>query len=125
LIDTAWQDILGVACKARVAFKLDFAITYPQRIFPMNQVIDTIEGTVSPKHQITIPSVIRDALGLRSGDKIEFKLEKGNVLELRVKRPTPSDTIHTILNQFDTSALELETGNNTVSSVRKSRRDVQ
>jgi AbrB family looped-hinge helix DNA binding protein len=89
----------------------------------MTQVIDAIEGTVSPKHQITIPSAIREALGLRSGDKIEFKLEKGNVLELRVKRPTPSDTIQTILNQFDTAALQLETGNDAVSSVRKSRRD--
>ena len=56
----------------------------------MAQSIDVIEGTVSPKHQITIPAAIRDALGLRSGDKVEFKLEKDNVLELRIKRPTPS-----------------------------------
>jgi AbrB family looped-hinge helix DNA binding protein len=89
----------------------------------MAQVISKIEGTVSPKHQITIPSAIRDALGLRSGDKIEFKLEKGHVLELRVKRPTPSDTIQSILSQFDTSALQSETSNDAVESVRKSRRD--
>lgn len=89
----------------------------------MSQSIDVIEGTVSPKHQITIPAAIRDALGLRSGDKVEFKLEKDNVLELRVKRPTPSDTIRTILSQFDTSALQAETGNNAASAVRASRWD--
>ena len=89
----------------------------------MAQVVSSIEGTVSPKHQITIPAAMRDALGLRSGDKIEFKLGKGNVLELRVKRPTPSDTIGSILSQFDTSALESETGNNAAKSVRESRWD--
>jgi AbrB family looped-hinge helix DNA binding protein len=89
----------------------------------MAQVINAIEGTVSPKHQITIPSAIRDALGLRSGDKIEFRLEKGDVLEMRVKRPTPSDTIQSFLSQFDTSALQSETGNDAVKSVRESRWD--
>jgi AbrB family looped-hinge helix DNA binding protein len=94
-----------------------------KRILFMAQVVSSIEGTVSPKHQITIPSAMRDALGLRSGDKIEFKLGKGNVLELRVKRPTPSDTIGSILSQFDSSALESETGNNAAKSVRESRWD--
>jgi AbrB family looped-hinge helix DNA binding protein len=45
----------------------------------MAQARDTIEGTLSPKHQITIPAAMRDALGLRPGDKIEFKLEAGAI----------------------------------------------
>ncbi|MBC7882069.1 MAG: AbrB/MazE/SpoVT family DNA-binding domain-containing protein [Anaerolineae bacterium] len=89
----------------------------------MSHIHDTIEGTVSSKHQITIPAVIRDALGLRPGDKIEFKLETGNVLELRVKRPKPSETITAILEQFDVSALQSETNNNAVAAVRESRWD--
>jgi bifunctional DNA-binding transcriptional regulator/antitoxin component of YhaV-PrlF toxin-antitoxin module len=66
---------------------------------------------------------MRDALGLRPGDKIEFKLETGNVLELRVKRPNPAETIATVLEQFDLSALQAETGNDAMAAVRESRWD--
>ena len=89
----------------------------------MTQVRDTIEGTLSPKHQITIPAAMRDALGLRPGDKIEFKLETGDVLELRVKRPNPAETIAAVLAQYDFSALAEETGNDAVAAVRQSRWD--
>jgi AbrB family looped-hinge helix DNA binding protein len=81
------------------------------------------EGTISPKHQITIPAVMRDALGLQPGDKIEFRLEGGNVLEMRVKRPKPSETIAAILGQFDVSALHDETAGDAVSAVRNARWD--
>jgi antitoxin component of MazEF toxin-antitoxin module len=62
-----------------------------------------------------------DALGIKSGDKIEFKLETGNVLELRVKRPKPSETIAAILEQFDVSALRTETNDDAVAAVCESR----
>lgn len=89
----------------------------------MQQARKTSEGTISPKHQITIPAVMRDALGLQPGDKIEFRLEAGNVLEMRVKRPKPSETIAAILEQFDISALHTETAGNAVSAVRTARWD--
>jgi antitoxin PrlF len=89
----------------------------------MTQVRDTIEGTLSPKHQITIPAAMRDALGLRPGDKIEFKLEAGDVLELRVKRPNPAETIAAVLAQYDFSALQDEFGDDVVAAVRASRWD--
>ena len=89
----------------------------------MTHARNTIDGTLSPKYQITIPAAMRDALGLRPGDKIEFKLETGNVLELRVKRPNPAETIAAVLAQYDFSALEEETGNDAVAAVRKSRWD--
>ena len=89
----------------------------------MAQARDTIEGTISPKHQITIPAAMRDALGLRPGDKIEFKLETGNVLELRVKRPNPAETIAAVLAQYDFSALQEELGDDVVAAVRASRWD--
>jgi AbrB family looped-hinge helix DNA binding protein len=38
----------------------------------MSHTPDTIEGTISSKYQITIPAAMRDVLGLRPGDKIEF-----------------------------------------------------
>ncbi len=83
----------------------------------------TCEGKVSSKHQITIPAVMRDALGLQPGDKIEFRLEACNVLELRVKRPKPSETIAAILEQFDISALHAETAGDAVNAVRATRWD--
>ncbi len=83
----------------------------------------TNEGTINLKYQITIPAVMRDALGLQPGDKIEFRLEAGNVLELRVKRPKPSETIAAILEQFDVSALHNETAGDAVSAVRTTRQD--
>jgi AbrB family looped-hinge helix DNA binding protein len=42
-------------------------------------------GTVSPKYQITIPKVIRDALKLRGGAKLIFNLRDDYVLEIREK----------------------------------------
>lgn len=69
----------------------------------MSHTQETIEGTISSKHQITIPAAMRDALGLRPGDKIEFRLETGNVLELRVKRPKPSETIANDANHVSRS----------------------
>jgi antitoxin component of MazEF toxin-antitoxin module len=66
---------------------------------------------------------MRNALGIRPGDKVEFKLETGNVLKLRVKRPKPSKTIAAIFEQFDVSALRTETKDDAVGAVRESRWD--
>jgi len=89
----------------------------------MSEIQGPIEGTLSPKHQITIPAAIREVLGLRPGDKIEFRLQTGNVLELRVKRPKPSETVAAILARFDVSALANETNNDATVTIRESRWD--
>lgn len=39
-------------------------------------------ATVTTKGQITIPKDIRDALGVRSGDRVEFFLRPDGVVEL-------------------------------------------
>jgi AbrB family looped-hinge helix DNA binding protein len=83
--------------------------------------MEPIEGTISPKHQITIPAPMRDALGWRPGNKIEFKLEAGNVLQLRVKRPKPSETVNAVLEQFDLGQLQEESGGDAVRAVREAR----
>ena len=76
---------------------------------PMTQQTKIIEGTISPKHQITIPAQIRNALGLRPGQKIEFKLDQDNVIELRVKRPKAKEVLDAILKKYDFSELREET----------------
>lgn len=89
----------------------------------MTQHLKAVEGTVSPKHQITIPAVIREALGLRPGDKVEFMLDQDNVLELRVKRPKPSEVIAALLQKYDAKGIQSETENDAVSALRRNRWD--
>ena len=43
-------------------------------------------ATVTSKGQITIPQVVRQALGLQTGDAVEFEVEKGRA-QVRPARP--------------------------------------
>ena len=43
-------------------------------------------ATLTSKGQITIPRVVRRALGLKTGDRLEFELESGQV-GLRAVKP--------------------------------------
>ena len=43
-------------------------------------------STISSKGQITVPLEIRDRLGLRQGDRVEFIVERGQTI-LRPARP--------------------------------------
>lgn len=88
---------------------------------PMTQPAKIIEGTISPKHQITIPAQIRNALGLRPGQKIEFKLDQDNVIELRVKRPKAKEVLDAILKKYDFSELREETKGDAVKTLRENR----
>ena len=49
-----------------------------------------MKATVSEKGQVTIPKKLREALGLRAGDVLEFHEEEGRLVA--VKR-TPMDAI--------------------------------
>ncbi len=82
---------------------------------------EVFEGTVSSKHQVTIPAPIWEALGLRPGNKIEFQLEMNNELKVRVKRPMPSEIIAALLEQYDVRELQEYTKNDAVKSVREDR----
>ncbi len=48
----------------------------------------TAVGTISTKGQVTIPKDIRDALGMRPGDKIRFDLERGDRAVLQKAEPS-------------------------------------
>ena len=87
----------------------------------MTQQTRIIVGTVSSKRQITIPAPIWEALGLRPGNKIEFKLESNNVLKLNVKRPDPLEVLDTILEEYDFSGLQAENKHDAVKTIRENR----
>jgi AbrB family looped-hinge helix DNA binding protein len=40
-------------------------------------------GTVGPKGQVVIPKAVRDALGIRPGGTVDFRLRPDGVLEVR------------------------------------------
>jgi antitoxin PrlF len=43
-------------------------------------------ATLSSKGQVTVPKTVRDALGLRQGDTLQWNLEEGSV-RVKVLRP--------------------------------------
>ncbi len=45
-------------------------------------------GTVSTKGQVTIPKDIREALGMRPGDRVRFDLERGDRAVLQKAEPS-------------------------------------
>ena len=53
-------------------------------------------ATVTSKGQITIPLPVRNRLGLRAGDRIDFLVESGGRILLQPKR-TPFENLRGIL----------------------------
>jgi AbrB family looped-hinge helix DNA binding protein len=52
----------------------------------------TAESTLSSRGQITLPKELRDALFLKQGDKVEFRVRKGEVV-LSARRSEAEDPI--------------------------------
>ncbi len=64
-----------------------------------------MKGTVSEKGQVTIPKALRDRLGLRAGQVLEFE-ERGGTLVAK-KRPSGRravDEVFGILGRIDVDA---------------------
>jgi AbrB family looped-hinge helix DNA binding protein len=61
---------------------------------------------VTVKYQSTIPREVREFLGVRQGDAVEYRIEKG---EVKLKRVTTPDTeylkaVQKTLTEWDTKA---------------------
>ena len=57
-------------------------------------------STITTKHQVTIPSDIRDALNAEVGDKVMFKLMDDNTAIIQiVKRPSTRSLIGALRNE--------------------------
>jgi antitoxin PrlF len=47
---------------------------------------DTAEATITSKGQVTIPSLIRNRLGVQPGDKLTFAIGPDGTVSLRVRK---------------------------------------
>jgi AbrB family looped-hinge helix DNA binding protein len=50
-------------------------------------------ATLTSKGQVTIPKEVRDALRLRPGDRVDFRLEAGGGVRLLPARLSPADLV--------------------------------
>jgi AbrB family looped-hinge helix DNA binding protein len=58
-----------------------------------------MSATLSSKGQITVPKAVRDALGLKSGDAIDFVIKDGQAI-LRPRKVWTIDDLAGCLNQY-------------------------
>lgn len=49
---------------------------------------EVYEGVVTSKGQVTVPKPVRERLGLKQGDRIEFVSESGHTLIRRARKGT-------------------------------------
>ncbi|MER3483207.1 MAG: AbrB family transcriptional regulator [Meiothermus sp.] len=77
-------------------------------------------GRVGRRFQITLPVSVRKALGIKPGDKVEYKVVDGK-LEIRVLRPNMLEVLDQTLREYDFVALHEETGGDAVKYVREMR----
>lgn len=53
---------------------------------------------VSAKGQITIPKALRDRLGIRPGEVLDFRAEGGRLIATKVAARDPVDSVYGILH---------------------------
>ena len=56
-----------------------------------------MKSVVSEKGQVTIPKVLRDRLGLRSGHVLDFREERGRLVAIKVTPEDPVERVYGIL----------------------------
>jgi antitoxin PrlF len=60
-----------------------------------------MKATVSEKGQVTIPKALRERLGVRSGDVLEFSEERGVLVARKVIETNPVDAVYGSLAAYD------------------------
>jgi AbrB family looped-hinge helix DNA binding protein len=52
-----------------------------------------MKAKVSEKGQVTIPKRLRDQLGIRVGDELDFEVEQGRLVAAKVTEQDPYDAV--------------------------------
>jgi AbrB family looped-hinge helix DNA binding protein len=60
-----------------------------------------MKATVSEKGQVTIPKALREQLGIRPGDVLEFSEERGVLVARKVVASNPVDSVYGSLAAYD------------------------
>jgi antitoxin PrlF len=56
-----------------------------------------MKAIVSEKGQVTIPKRLRDRLGIRAGEQLDFEEEHGRLVATKATRHDPVDAVYGIL----------------------------
>jgi len=56
-----------------------------------------MRSTISEKGQITVPKPLRERLGIRAGDRLEFTEEQGGILLRKATEQDPVGSVYGIL----------------------------
>lgn len=62
-----------------------------------------MRGTISEKGQITVPKPLRDRLGIRGGDRLEFTEEHGGLVMRKASDKDPVDAVYGILRSGEST----------------------
>jgi len=57
-----------------------------------------MKAVVSEKGQVTIPKPLRDSLGIRAGETLEFAEERGRLVAIKAAGGDPVDAVYGILD---------------------------
>lgn len=57
-----------------------------------------MKATVSEKGQVTIPKPLRDRLGIRSGQVLEFREDRGRLIATKTTADDPTERLFGILD---------------------------
>lgn len=57
-----------------------------------------MKATVSEKGQVTIPKALRDRLGIRAGEVLDFEAERGRLVARKQVAEDPVDAVYGILD---------------------------
>lgn len=62
-----------------------------------------MKAVVSEKGQVTIPKQLRDRLGIRAGEVLEFEEDAGRLIAVKQQRRAPLDSVYGILQVAKTT----------------------
>jgi len=79
-----------------------------------------VQGKISSKYQLTLPTEVRKELGVKPGDKVSYEIVNGT-LQVSVVRPPIEAVLDSVLEEFDFSDLQKMTKNDAVTYVHDLR----
>lgn len=76
-----------------------------------------MRSTISDKGQITVPKRLRDRLGIRGGDRLEFTEEYGGIVVRKVTDQDPVEAVYGVLSLGESTDEVLRTLRGTPDAV--------